>query len=173
MKKRVGLARALAIAPEVMLYDEPTTGLDPVSRVAVWEMLSRLKKQRDLTILLTTHYMDEADKLCDRVAIVDHGRVVTEGTIAELRAGGGSRLDVGCDDPERARQLLDRHPAVVEATLDGGLLRLQIQPGKESAAAVNRALVEAGLAVYQLSPADATLEQRFLEITSRLGEETA
>src|SRR3989454_11920871 len=72
MRRRVEIARGLVHEPRVFFLDEPTTGLDPVSRVGVWEMLQRIKQQRDLTVLLTTHYMDEADKLCDRVAIVDH-----------------------------------------------------------------------------------------------------
>jgi ABC-2 type transport system ATP-binding protein len=73
MRRRVEIARGLVHEPRIFFLDEPTTGLDPVSRVAVWEMLRRIKSTRDLTVLLTTHYMDEADKLCDRIAIVDHG----------------------------------------------------------------------------------------------------
>src|SRR5437667_8888560 len=75
MRRRVEIARGLVHEPRVFFLDEPTTGLDPVSRVGVWEVLQRIKQQRDLTVLLTTHYMDEADKLCDRVAIVDHGEL--------------------------------------------------------------------------------------------------
>ncbi|MEO8501968.1 MAG: ATP-binding cassette domain-containing protein, partial [Vicinamibacteria bacterium] len=72
MRRRVEIARGLVHEPRIFFLDEPTTGLDPVSRVAVWEMLRKIKSERDLTVLLTTHYMDEADKLCDRIAIVDH-----------------------------------------------------------------------------------------------------
>src|SRR3989475_12640942 len=86
MRRRLEIARGLVHQPRILFLDEPTTGLDPVSRVAVWEMLSRLKKQRDLTILLTTHYMDEADKLCDRVAIVDHGKLVALDSPMTLKA---------------------------------------------------------------------------------------
>src|SRR5919201_1886736 len=75
MRRRVEIARGLVHEPRIFFLDEPTTGLDPVSRVAVWEMLRRIKAERDLTILITTHYMDEADKLCDRIAIVDHGEL--------------------------------------------------------------------------------------------------
>ena len=73
MRRRLEIARGLVHEPKIFFLDEPTTGLDPVSRTAVWEMLARLKRDRDLTIIVTTHYMDEADKLCDRIAIVDHG----------------------------------------------------------------------------------------------------
>src|SRR5580692_9454499 len=76
MRRRVEIARGLVHEPRLFFLDEPTTGLDPVSRVAVWEMLQKIKSERDLTILITTHYMDEADRLCDRIAIVDHGTLV-------------------------------------------------------------------------------------------------
>src|SRR5436309_14336230 len=75
MRRRVEIARGLVHEPRIFFLDEPTTGLEPVPRVAVWEMLARIKRERNLTILITTHYMDEADKLCDRIAIVDHGEL--------------------------------------------------------------------------------------------------
>src|ERR1700681_3865338 len=76
MRRRLEIARGLVHSPKIFFLDEPTTGLDPVSRVAVWEMLTNIKAKRKLTILITTHYMDEADRLCDRIAIVDHGKLV-------------------------------------------------------------------------------------------------
>jgi ABC-2 type transport system ATP-binding protein len=79
-------SRGLVHEPRIFFLDEPTTGLDPVSRVAVWEMLQRIKARRDLTILITTHYMDEADKLCDRIAIVDHGQLVALDSPMKLKA---------------------------------------------------------------------------------------
>jgi ABC-2 type transport system ATP-binding protein len=87
MRRRLEIARGLVHDPRIFFLDEPTTGLDPVSRIAVWEMLNRLKTTRNLTILLTTHYMEEADRLSDRIAIVDHGKLVALGTPAELKAG--------------------------------------------------------------------------------------
>src|SRR6202043_3021811 len=86
MRRRVEIARGLVHEPRLFFLDEPTTGLDPVSRVAVWEMLTRLKQERDLTILVTTHYMDEADKLCNRIAIVDHGKLVALDSPLKLKA---------------------------------------------------------------------------------------
>ena len=90
MRRRLEIARGLVHSPRIFFLDEPTTGLDPVSRVAVWEMLTNIKKNRQLTVLITTHYMDEADRLCDRIAIVDHGKLVALDTPAALegeRAG--------------------------------------------------------------------------------------
>jgi len=86
MRRRVEIARGLVHEPRVFFLDEPTTGLDPVSRTAVWAMLQRIKSQRDLTVLITTHYMDEADKLCDRIAIVDHGKLVALDSPSALKA---------------------------------------------------------------------------------------
>jgi ABC-2 type transport system ATP-binding protein len=86
MRRRVELARGLMHSPEILFLDEPTTGLDPVSRADVWEMITRLKRGRRLTVLITTHYMDEADRLCDRIAIVDKGRLVALDTPARLKA---------------------------------------------------------------------------------------
>src|SRR5262249_10115453 len=95
MRRRVEIARGLVHEPRIFFLDEPTTGLDPVSRVAVWEMLRKIKSQRDLTVLLTTHYMDEADKLCDRIAIVDHGKLVALDSPMKLKASipGNATLD--------------------------------------------------------------------------------
>jgi len=86
MRRRVEIARGLVHEPRVFFLDEPTTGLDPVSRTGAWAMLEKIKSERDLTVLLTTHYMDEADKLCDRIAIVDHGKLVALDTPARLKA---------------------------------------------------------------------------------------
>jgi ABC-2 type transport system ATP-binding protein len=100
MRRRVEIARGLVHEPRVFFLDEPTTGLDPVSRTAVWGMLQRIKSQRDLTVLITTHYMDEADKLCDRIAIVDHGTLVALDSPAALKASipGRAAETVTLDD---------------------------------------------------------------------------
>jgi ABC-2 type transport system ATP-binding protein len=86
MKRRVDLASALIHFPPVLFLDEPTEGLDPHGRTAIWETLEQLNEELAMTIVLTTHYMEEADRLCDRIAIVDHGRIVNEGTPSELKA---------------------------------------------------------------------------------------
>jgi ABC-2 type transport system ATP-binding protein len=98
MRRRLEIARGLVHKPKIFFLDEPTTGLDPVSRVAVWEMLARLKRERDLTILVTTHYMDEADKLCDRIAIVDRGKLAALDSPANLKAGVPGRPNATLDD---------------------------------------------------------------------------
>ena len=105
MRRRLEIARGLVHNPKIFFLDEPTTGLDPVSRVAVWEMLTKIKDERALTMLITTHYMDEADRLCDRIAIVDHGKLVALDTPdgAEGERAGIERHRSAV--PERARRL--------------------------------------------------------------------
>src|SRR5580700_102729 len=99
MRRRVEVARGLVHSPKILFLDEPTTGLDPVSRVDVWEMLEKIQRERQLTILLTTHYMEEADRLCDRIAIFDHGRLITLDTPSNLKASvPGSTVDTSLND---------------------------------------------------------------------------
>ena len=99
MRRRVEVARGLVHSPKILFLDEPTTGLDPVSRVDVWEMLEKIQRERQLTILLTTHYMEEADRLCDRIAIIDHGRLITLDTPENLKASvPGATDDTSLND---------------------------------------------------------------------------
>src|SRR6202161_3341652 len=101
MRRRLEIARGLIHNPKIFFLDEPTTGLDPVSRVAVWEMLGNIKSQRQLTILITTHYMDEADRLCERIAIVDHGKLVALDTPMALKASvpGSNVIEAQFENP--------------------------------------------------------------------------
>ncbi len=105
MRRRAEIARGLVHSPKIFFLDEPTTGLDPVSRVAVWEMLNNLKSRRQLTILITTHYMDEADRLCDRIAIVDHGKLVALDSPQALKAERSGNQRHRSAVPRRSRRL--------------------------------------------------------------------
>src|SRR3989440_8275590 len=109
MRRRLEIARGLVHRPHIFFLDEPTTGLDPVSRVAVWEMLMKIKSTRNLTVLITTHYMDEADRLCDRIAIVDHGKLVALDSPRALKASvpGENVIEVQFDNmpPEWEQRL--------------------------------------------------------------------
>ncbi len=157
MRQRLGVARCLLSDPGLLILDEPSNGLDPAG-IHEFRAMIRGFVDEGRTVFLSSHQLAEVERICDRVAIVDHGRLIAEGTLDELRSGGDKLLVVGCDDPDRALALISG----VEVDDDGG---------RASAVAVNRALVAAGLAVYRLEPLAATLEQRFLEITSRLGQE--
>src|SRR5881296_2064301 len=127
MRRRVEIARGLVHEPRIFFLDEPTTGLDPVSRVAVWEMLQKIKSRRDLTILITTHYMDEADKLCDRIAIVDHGELKALDSPMKLKTSipGKNVIEVSFSlTPPDWRATLERLPDVESVTGEENLFRI-------------------------------------------------
>jgi ABC-2 type transport system ATP-binding protein len=172
MRQRLGVARALLADPELLILDDPTNGLDPAGIDEFRGMIRGLVAE-GRTVLLSSHLLDEVEKICDAVAIVDHGRVVMQGSLAELTASGETIL-VGASDGARAEALLVAHPAVGSAAHAADGIRVTLRPGfpmtaEDATADINRCLVEARLAVHRLEPARASLEERFLEITSRLG----
>src|ERR1044071_8383964 len=127
MRRRVEIARALVHEPRIFFLDEPTTGLDPVSRVAVWEMIQKVKKARDLTVLLTTHYMDEADRLCDRIAIVDHGELKALDSPMRLQTSipGKNILEVSFSEvPPGWIERLERMPQVESVSAEDKIFRI-------------------------------------------------
>jgi ABC-2 type transport system ATP-binding protein len=172
MRQRLGVARCLLADPQLLILDEPTNGLDPGGIQEFREMIREMVEQEGRTVFISSHLLDEVEKICDAAAIVDRGKVITQGPIAEL-AGGGSRheLIVGVDDPERALTLLGGLAEVREAHRSDEGLRVVLGDGPQGAAKVNACLVTAGVAVMRLEPVRHSLEQRFLEITSRLDAE--
>jgi ABC-2 type transport system ATP-binding protein len=169
MRQRLGVARCLLADPQLLILDEPTNGLDPGGIQEFREMVRALVEQEGRTVFLSSHLLDEVEKICDAAAIVDRGAILTQGPIAEL-AGGGARheLIVGVDDAERALDVLAASEAVREAHRSDEGLRLVLAGSPETAAEINALLVAAGLAVTRLEPVRHSLEHRFLEITSRL-----
>ena len=174
MRQRLGVARSLLADPELLILDEPTNGLDPAGihefRATIGGFVAEGR-----TVLLSSHLLDEVEKICDAVAIVDRGRVVMQGSIAELAAGGEQSILISTSDDERALTILAAHRAVASASPapEGIRVRLQVDAEAEAAADdVGRRIVFAGLAIRRFEPARMSLERRFLEITSRL-EETA
>jgi ABC-2 type transport system ATP-binding protein len=165
MRQRLGIALALLGAPELLVLDEPTNGLDPMGMREIRTLLRRLA-DAGTTVFVSSHLLGEVEAMCDRVGVLAHGRLVAEGTPAELRSSGGRvRLEVG--DPEAARRVL-RSLGVPDADGDGrapgpGTLRLTLPP-RLSAAGLNRALVEAGAEVSALVPENDTLEDVFLAL---------
>jgi ABC-2 type transport system ATP-binding protein len=169
MRQRLGVARCLLADPQLLILDEPTNGLDPGGIQEFRQMIRAMVEQEGRTVFISSHLLDEVEKICDAAAIVDRGKVVTQGAIAELAAGGDRHeLIVGVDDPERAIALLDRLEQVHEARRSDEGVRVVLAGGADTAAAINARLVAAGLAVSRLEPVRQSLEQRFLEITSRL-----
>jgi ABC-2 type transport system ATP-binding protein len=168
MRRRLEIARGLVHEPKIFFLDEPTTGLDPVSRVAVWEMLSRLKKERDLTILVTTHYMDEADKLCDRIAIIDHGKLVALDSPLKLKASipGKNVIEVSFSAvPAGWLEILQALPDVAEVKADDHVFRLSSNNGPRTTVALMEAARDAGITVASLSVQSTTLDDVFVHYT--------
>ena len=168
MRRRLEIARGLVHEPKIFFLDEPTTGLDPVSRVAVWEMLSRLKRERDLTILVTTHYMDEADKLCDRIAIVDHGKLVAFDSPLKLKASipGKNILEVSFSQtPADWVETVKSLPDVAEVKIDDNIFRISSNNGPRTTVALMEAARNARVTVTSLSVQSTTLDDVFVHYT--------
>ena len=170
MRRRVEIARGLVHEPRIFFLDEPTTGLDPVSRVAVWEMLAKIKRERNLTILITTHYMDEADKLCDRIAIVDHGELKALDSPLKLKASipGKNTLEVSFSaTPPGWQERLERLPGVETVTAHDNVFRIQTANGPATTLALMELAAGEGLTVVSLSVQSTTLDDVFVHYTGR------
>jgi len=168
MRRRLEIARGLVHEPKIFFLDEPTTGLDPVSRVTVWEMLVRLKSERDLTILVTTHYMDEADKLCDRIAIVDHGKLVALDSPLKLKASipGKNILEVSFSStPQNWMETLRSLADVAEVKSDENVFRISSHNGPRTTVALMEAARNANAGVASLSVQSTTLDDVFVHYT--------
>ena len=175
MRRRVEIARGLVHEPKIFFLDEPTTGLDPVSRVHVWEMLQRIKAQRDLTVLITTHYMDEADKLCDRIAIVDHGQLMALDSPMKLKASvpGRNVLEasfsgIGGDWPDVLKQL----PEVEDVTGHDNVFRVSTSNGPVTTMAMLQTAARMRVSVDSLAVQSTTLDDVFVHYTGRALRDT-
>lgn len=170
MRRRLEIARGLVHSPKVLFLDEPTTGLDPVSRTNVWEMIQKLQRESNLTILLTTHYMDEADNLCSRVAIVDHGKVVALDTPARLKDSVPGNDVV---EAEFARAPADWHqslaslPQAVSVTEHQGATHIVSRSGPETVGALMDLAKQRGVTVRRVTVQGTTLDDVFLHFTGR------
>jgi ABC-type multidrug transport system ATPase subunit len=171
MRQRLGVARCLLADPLLLILDEPTNGLDPGGIQEFREMIRAMVEQEGRTVFISSHLLDEVEKTCDAAAIVDRGKVIVQGSIAELAQGGGVRneLILGVDDVELALTTLSRASELVRDArrADEGL-RVELVGDPRTVAEVNATLVRAGVGVTRLEPVRHSLEQRFLEVTSRL-----
>jgi ABC-2 type transport system ATP-binding protein len=165
MRQRLGIARCLLADPELLILDEPMNGLDPAG-IKEFRRFVRSFVDEGRTIVLSSHLLDEVEKACDYVAIVDQGQIVVQGSMAELRADGGKSLLIEVDDSSRAQALLAASPAVERVVDDGGELHVVLADAT-AVPVLNELLVGAGIGVSRLEPTRASLEDRFLEITTR------
>ncbi|HZS26092.1 MAG TPA: ATP-binding cassette domain-containing protein [Candidatus Angelobacter sp.] len=171
MRRRLEIARGLVHRPKIFFLDEPTTGLDPVSRVAVWEMITNIKQQRHLTVLITTHYMDEADRLCDRIAIVDYGKLVALDSPRALKASipGSSVIETQfLNAPSDWQQTLEKLAAVKSVQSEGAdMYRILTDDGSKTTTDLVETAVRSGVVVKTLTVQSTTLDDVFVHYTGR------
>jgi ABC-2 type transport system ATP-binding protein len=166
-RRRLDIGIGLAHRPQLLFMDEPTTGLDPQSRARMWEEIARLRTQ-GTTVFITTHYLDEADALCDRLAIIDHGTIVAGGTPDELkRQVAGDVVTIGVDDPGRALPLIAGEPWVREAGSEDGQIRLYVERGEAAMPQILRILDRHGITLNTLALHRPSLDDVFLRQTGR------
>ncbi|MGB7151552.1 MAG: ABC transporter ATP-binding protein, partial [Terriglobales bacterium] len=171
MRRRLEIARGLVHSPKIFFLDEPTTGLDPVSRVAVWEMLTNIKARRKLTILITTHYMDEADRLCNRIAIVDHGKLVALDTPEALKASvpGTNVIEAQFENaPADWEERLKGLPGVTSVQNESaGMFRVLTSNGSGTTTDLVEMAVVAKVGMKTLTVQNTTLDDVFVHYTGR------
>jgi len=170
MKRRLDIGLGLVHRPQVLFLDEPTTGLDPEARAAMWGELERLAARESLTVLLTTHYLEEADKLADRLAIVSRGRIVVEGTPEDLKRdlrGDSVTVELGDAQAEDAAAIVAALGAVEEAVVDGRILRARVEHGGSAVPGILSALEARGIAVASVTVARPSLDDVYLHHTGR------
>jgi ABC-2 type transport system ATP-binding protein len=170
MRRRLDIALGLVHRPRVLFLDEPTTGLDPEARVAMWEEVQRLAEAESLTILLTTHYLEEADQLAARLAIVSQGRVVVEGTPSELKArlrGDAVHVELENGAVDSAQRVLAETGASPEQVLDGRVVVARVENGGRAVPGILSALEGAGIGVASVSVSRPSLDDVYLHFTGR------
>ncbi len=168
-RRRLDIALGLIHSPTVIFLDEPTTGLDPQSRSNLWDHIRGLREKLGTTIFLTTHYLEEADALCDRVLVIDHGKIIAEGRPEELKrqiSGDVVTLAVS-GEPADAESILAAYPGVREIALDGRAIRMTVERGEEALPGMLRALDSQGITLESIQLARPTLDDVFLTLTGR------
>jgi ABC-2 type transport system ATP-binding protein len=174
MRRRLDVAAALVHRPPVLFLDEPTTGLDPGSRTDLWAVIAQLVSE-GTTVLLTTQYLEEADRLADHIVVIDHGEVIARGTASELKANvGATIIEIDLADPaiaQRARGALASH-GLCDVETDGHTVELKVKDGSHAAVEVVRTLDREGLNPVSLTLREPTLDDVFLALTGHVAEET-
>jgi ABC-2 type transport system ATP-binding protein len=170
MRQRLGVAACLIGDPQLLILDEPMNGLDPAGMQDMRDMILSLVAE-GRTVVLSSHLLDEVERTCDAVAIVDRGKIIRQGSISELLAGTSLTLQIECSEPDRARTLLEGTNVGAHIEVEPLGLGIVLPEGtsRDVIAEINRVLVEGGISVYRLQQIQASLESWFLQVTSRLG----
>ena len=171
MMRRLEIARGLMHYPDLLFLDEPTIGLDPQTRNHIWDYIRELNVEKKITMVLTTHYMEEADRLCNRIAIIDHGRIITMGTPSELKSSlGGDIITLGLGSEADAGMLLERfgtRPEVSNISLAGSLVRITAAHGERAIPDILRTTEQLGLTIESVNLHKPTLDDVFLHYTGK------
>jgi ABC-2 type transport system ATP-binding protein len=173
MRRRLELACGLINRPKVLFLDEPTLGLDVQTRAATWEYIKRLKREYGMTIFMTTHYLEEADTLCDRIAIIDHGKIIVTGTPSELKdCLGGDIITIAIREDADVTEIIKSVEDVKEVRREDNAYRIKAAKGEVTAPKIIEALKSRGFTVTRLSLTEPTLNEVYLEYTGRAIRDT-
>jgi ABC-2 type transport system ATP-binding protein len=173
MRRRLELACGLINRPKVLFLDEPTLGLDVQTRAATWDYIRRLKKEYGMTLFMTTHYLEEADALCDRIAIIDHGKIIVTGAPSELKEGlGGDIITISIKENADVSEIIRGVKHVKEVKNEDGAYRIKAEAGEVTAPLIIEALRKKGYTVAKLSLTEPTLNEVYLEYTGRAIRDT-
>lgn len=168
MRRRLELACGLINRPKILFLDEPTLGLDVQTRTATWNYIRTLKKEYGMTLFMTTHYLEEADSLCDRIAIIDHGKIVVVGQPEELKHGlGGDIITIGIKENVDVSDLISKVENVKDVKKENGTYRVKAEYGEVTAPSIIETLRENGYTVAKLSLTEPTLNEVYLEYTGK------
>ncbi|HYB68687.1 MAG TPA: ATP-binding cassette domain-containing protein [Candidatus Acidoferrales bacterium] len=168
MRRRLELACGLINRPRILFLDEPTLGLDVQTRTATWNYIRKLKKEYGMTLFMTTHYLEEADALCDRVAIIDHGKIVVVGTPEDLKHSlGGDIITIGIKEDADVTELISKVENVKEVKKENGTYRIKAEYGEVTAPSIIETLRKKGYTVAKLSLTEPTLNEVYLEYTGK------
>ncbi|MBD3389760.1 ATP-binding cassette domain-containing protein [Candidatus Micrarchaeota archaeon] len=168
MRRRLEIARGLIHYPKVLFLDEPTLGLDPQTRKHIWEYINKLRREHNVTVFLTTHYMEEADTLCDRIAIIDHGKIIMMDTPSGLKDSlGGDTLLLECSSPRKLCSTLKGQECIIDSKPHNGKLTLRLDNGEKKIPMIMQKARDAGVAVSSVSLHKPTLDDVFLHYTGR------
>lgn len=174
MRKRLELAEGLIHYPKVLFLDEPTLGLDVQTRVMMWDYIRKLRDEQKITIFLTTHYMEEADALCDRIAIIDFGKIIALDTPHELKQSlGGDIIEIALDNNNKdITDALASLPSVKEVKNRNGVYRIKVARGEEALPNIIEKVLQKKIKITRVSLTEPTLDQVYLEYTGRTLRET-
>jgi len=168
MKRRLEIARGLIHEPKILFLDEPTIGLDPQTRTGIWDYLKKLNKEKGMTIILTTHYMDEADSVCDKIAIIDHGKIIAEGSPKQLKGKlGGDVISIKCSDTGNCEKKLAKLKWVKSAVKHDGFISIRTTNGPEKIPIILKEMEKEKVKVESVSLRQPSLDDVFLHYTGR------